>query len=189
MLQLWNYISSIGLDAQADENLQKRIVLSNRTNLLAAIVFLVTGLLYYSFEDYRTAYFVESLILFNVLAYYFQYKRQYIWSLSVFLFASYLSIFYFDSYAGISAGAALYFIPIVLSLFFLFDLKTKRKLIFAHICVIVVLYLINFFTHNNLFKSAILTEAMKSNLLIANVIFSLIATAYFLYVLEKQKQT
>jgi hypothetical protein len=187
MIEFWNYISEIGLKSSYEESLKKRVMILNRINILASIVYFIIGIVYFTFGDTKTAIFIEALILFNVLAFFLQASHYYIFSLSFFLISSCLTIFYFDSYAGLASGAYLYYFPVTVSLFFLFDLKNEKAALFLHIVFVLGLFLINYFTDHRLFKSEILTSSMQHNLLISNALLSSISVIYFFYLAIKPK--
>lgn len=188
MIEIWNYISNIGLQPSYNEDLKKRIILQNRFNVLACIVYFVIGIVYFSFQDNKTAFFIESLILLNVVSFYAQKKYAHTFSLSLFLISGYLSIFYFDSYAGLDSGAFLYYPAVAISLLFLFDIKGDKKVIIGHFLAIILLILIHQYTDRNLFKSEIMTAVMKSRLFTANLILSSVSVCYFAYLAIKSEK-
>jgi hypothetical protein len=186
-INFWNQISAIGLKIDNNEELNKKITLLNRINVMACIVYLVIGLIYFTFNDNFTALFIGLLFILNIVAFYLQSKHYSTASLSLVMISSYLSIFYFDSYSGFDSGAFLYFVPIVMSLLFLFNIKTDRNVLFAHLLLISALFFTNIITGHELFKSDIMTNTMRSNLLIANITMSLLSVIYFLYLLSLKK--
>jgi hypothetical protein len=186
-INFWNQISAIGLKIDNNEELNKRITLLNRINIMACVVYFVIGLIYFTFNDNFTALFIGLLFILNIVAFYLQSKHHSAASLSMVMISSYLSIFYFDSYAGFDSGAFLYFVPIVMSLLFLFDIKTDKNILIAHFLLISALFFINLMTGHELFKSDIMTKIMRSNLLIANITMSLLSVFYFLYLLRLKK--
>ena len=187
MNNVWNYISNIGVKVEYNVDFQKRLILQNRTTVLACIVYLVMGIIYFVFNDLKTAIFIESLIFINILSFCLQRKHFHKFSLSFFLISSYLSIFYFDSYAGLKSGAFLYYVPVIMSLFFLFDIKKDKTVIALHILLIIVLFFIHQMTERTLFQSDIVTDVMRSRLYIANITLSLISLLYFIFLGIKNK--
>jgi hypothetical protein len=184
----WSFISNIGLQESYDGDLKKRIVLHNNINALACVVYFTIGIIYFAFQDNTTAIFIESLIGLNILSFYAQKKHYHTFSLSFFLVSGYLSIFYFDSYAGLESGAFLYYLPVLISLFFLFDVKNDKNVIAIHALVIAVLIIVHQFTNRTLFKSDVMTDVMKSRLLMANIILSLVSVIYFVFLALKKNQ-
>jgi uncharacterized membrane protein YecN with MAPEG domain len=187
MLKLWDKISFLGQKADNTETLNARISLSNRINLMASAVYFIIGFIYLVFNDSFTALFISLLFGINLIAFRLQTSGKHSLSLSLVFIASYLSIFYFDSYAGQNYGAFLYYIPIIMSLLFLFDLKTDRTLLIIHIGFILILFLTNLFTGHSLFKSDLMTANMRSVLLYANIVLNLGSVFYFLYLFKSRR--
>jgi hypothetical protein len=187
MKELLNSIAKIGIKSEYDEAFQKRLQLQNISNILACLVYLIVGIIYFFFNDYKTAVFILCLAAFNFLSFYFQKKYVHAVALSLFLVSGYLSVFYFDSYAGLHSGAFLYYPAIMLSLFFLFDLQKDKAIIVVHLIAIVVLILIHHFTNRSLFASDVVTNEMRARLLIANTILSTISILYFIALAIKSK--
>ncbi len=187
MNKLWTNISKIGIQLHYDENYKNRLFLINRINVLACIVYFVIGLVYFTFQDYKTAIFIESLILLNVVAFFAQNAHFHRFSLSFFLVSSYLSIFYFDSYAGKDAGAYLYFLTTIMSLFILFDIKKDKFMIIIHLLIIILLLMLNHHTERTLFKSSIITDLMRSRRYIANIYLNINYVLYFFFIMIKKK--
>jgi hypothetical protein len=188
MLKLWNYLSFLGQKANNTETLNARISLLNRINVMASAVYLIIGFIYLAFNDSFTALFIGLLFIINMIAFGYQKRGQYNFSLSLVFIASYLSIFYFDSYAGQNSGAFLYYIPIIMSLLFLFDTKADRMLLTIHIGFISILFLANLLTGHSLFKSKLMTANMRSVLLYANIVLNLVSVFYFLYLFKSRRR-
>jgi uncharacterized membrane protein YecN with MAPEG domain len=188
MLKLWNDISFLGQKTNNSETLNARIGLSNRINVMASAVYLIIGFIYLAFNDSFTALFIGFLFVLNMIAFGYQKRGKYTFSLSLVFIASYLSIFYFDSYAGQNSGAFLYYIPIIMSLLVLFDMKTDRTFLIIHIGFILILFFTNILTGHSLFKSDIMTANMRSVLLYVNIVLNLVSVFYFLYLFKSRRR-
>jgi hypothetical protein len=179
MAKVLQSIINIGTQAKYDEGFQKRIRITNICNALACIIYLLIGCTYFLFKDYTTSIFIALLAFINLLAFYLQKQYWHTLSLSLFLVSGYLSVFYFDSYAGLKSGAFLYYPAIIISLFYLFDTRKEKSFISLHAITIIGLILIHQFTHRTLFSSPIVTAELQSKLLIANILLSALSIIYF----------
>jgi hypothetical protein len=181
MFKTWNFLSQIGVTHTDSHAAATKVILLNRLNILVSFIYLIIGVMYFVFDDYSTAFYLVGLMVLNAIAFVMHKKQFRLFSQSLFLITSYLSIFYFDSYAGLKAGAWLYYVPIIMSLFFLFDVKNDKPILLFHISIILLLFCVNYFTDYYLFHSEIITTVMKSNLFLANSIFSISSVLFFVY--------
>lgn len=183
--RFWIFLSSIGLKDEYDESLKKRITLINQFTFIALFVYIFSGLNNFTLGDSFSAIIIESFVLICSLGLYFN-KLHYHKLATSFLFITVSSsIFYFDSYSGLNSGTYLYHFPLVLAIAFVFDVKTEKKLMLFYFGLEVVYIAVNVFTKYKLFQSDVLTDDMRYQMFAYNLLLSIAAAGFFIYLSVK----
>lgn len=179
----WNYISSIGIQEEYDDILVKRITLFNQFNVIAIVIFLFSGINNYILGDPYSALLIEGLVVFCLVAFYLNWMHYHRFALSFLFTITSVAIFYFDSYSGVLSGTYLYHFPLIFAIAFIFDMREDRKRMVFHFSVIIGFLIVNNLTHRNLFKSALLTDNMRSEMFVFNILFSASSVGFFVYLM------
>lgn len=188
-LNFWNYISSIGVRSDYDENLVKRIALTNQFCFIALVIFLLSGLNNLSLGDVKSFIIIEGFVLICFIGWYFNRIHLHT-TAAVFLFTFIsIAIFYFDSYSGFLSGTYLYHFPLILSISFLFDYKSEKKIMFFQFGLVLIFLSINVFTRYTLFKSNFIDDEKRYQMFAFNLIFSVLAVGFFIYLNIKSHYT
>lgn len=181
----WSYISSIGIKEQYEEDLIKRIVLTNQFCVIAFIIFFFSGINNLILGDVFSFWLIEGFACFCILSLYIsKIYRHRAAAISLFCFVS-TGVFYFDSYSGKESGAYLFYFPLILAIAFLFDFKTEKRIMMAEFFVILVFITINALTHHAIFENTLITEKMRHQMFVFNVLFSAFAIGFFIYLSVK----
>lgn len=184
-IRFWNFISHIGIKEKYDYGLIKRIMLANQFNLVAIIVFFFSGINNYVLRDTFSALLIWGFMILSMFSFYLN-KKQFHRSAIIFLYTLIsIAIFYFDSYSGLLSGTYLYYFPLVLAIAFLFNVREDKKYMFFHFLLITVFLTINTLTHHRLFKSNFITDDKRYQMFIFNLLFSVFAVGFFIYLTVK----
>lgn len=184
MLQkTWNYISTIGIQAEYDDILVKRIKLTNQFSSISILVFLFSGLNNFYLGDIFSALLIEGLVFVSLIGFYLNKLHYHRFSISFLFTTISLAIFYFDSYSGILSGTYLYHFPLILAIAFIFDMREDKKAMFIHFALIISFLTINVVTNYDLFRSEFLTDEKRSQMFMFNLIFSASAVGFFVYLM------
>jgi len=181
----WSYISSIGIKEQYDEDLIKRIVLTNQFCVISFIIFFFSGINNLILGDVFSFWVIEGFALMcaaGILINRFYFHRAA--ALSLFCFVS-TAIFYFDSYSGQLAGTYLFYFPLILAIAFLYDFKTQKKIMIAEFFVILCFIAINALTHHKLFESSFIVDEKRHQMFVYNILLSSFAVGFFIYLSVK----
>lgn len=181
----WRYISSIGIKEQYEEDLIKRIVLTNQFCVIAFIIFFFSGINNLILGDAFSFWLIEGFATMCILSLYINktYHHRFA-AISLFCFVS-TAIFYFDSYSGKESGAYLFYFPLILAIAFLFDFKTEKKIMIAEFFIILCFIAINVFTHHRLFESPLIDDEKRHQMFTYNIIMSTFAVGFFIYLSVK----
>jgi two-component sensor histidine kinase len=179
----WDSISSIGIREEYDDILVKRITLTNQFSVIATFVFIFSGINNYLLGDLFSALLIESLVLVCMVGFYMN-KRHLHRAAITFLFTTVsAAIFYFDSYSGLLSGTYLYHFPLIFAIAFVFDMREDKKIMLFHFLLIITFLFINVATNYTLFRSAFLTDAMRSQMFMFNLVFSAGTVGFFVYIM------
>ncbi len=179
----WEYISSIGIQPEYDDILVKRITLTNRFTTIAALVFLFSGINNIILGDLFSGLLIEGLVLGAILVFYLNSLGFHRFAISFVFAMSSIAMFYFSSYSGILSGTYLYHFPLILAIAFIFDMREDKKYMLFHFLLLITFLIINVFTHHELFSSRFLTNDMRSQMFMFNLIFSASAVGFFVYIM------
>jgi len=179
----WEYISSIGIQPEYDDILVKRITLTNRFSVIAIVVFLFSGINNLVLGDFFSGLLIEALVIVCLLGFYLNKIGLHRFAISFLFVVVSLAIFYFDSYSGILSGTYLYHFPLILAIAFIFDMREDKKLMLFHISLIILFLTINVVTHHELFRSSFLTDEKRAQMFMFNLIFSVSAVGFFVYIM------
>lgn len=185
--QFWAYLSSIGIKEEYHEGLRTRVTLINQFSFLSIIIYFSSILNNYFISDTR-ALVIDVIIVVFFLFIIFLNKKGF-QQTATFLIISIvsLSVFYFDSYQGIASGNYLYHFPLILAIAFAFDFKTEKKQIIFYYSLIITLLIVNICTDFSLFENKTITAEDKYRLFVTNLILSVFAVAFFIYLTIKNQ--
>lgn len=125
---LWRYISSIGIKESDDDDLAKRIRLTNQFCTISFIIFFFSGINNLLLSDIYSFFLIEGFAIMCLLSLYFN-KSYYHRFSAIFLFNIVsIAVFYFDSYSGQLSGTYLFYFPLILAIAFLFDFKKENRI-------------------------------------------------------------
>jgi two-component sensor histidine kinase len=182
MLQrFWNAISTIGLENQYDDGLKKRVVLGNQFTFIAFLIFVFSMANGFLLKDFKSVYVLAVIAFVTLFSFVFQKKHLHTFANSFVLSVISISVFFFISNLGVNSGAFLFNFPILMSIAFVLDVMKDKLLMVFHFSLIVILYLINVFTHFNLFTSEFVTDEIRSQMFTINFILSFSAVSFFVY--------
>lgn len=181
----WSYISSIGIKEQYEEDLIKRVVLTNQFCVISFLIFFFSGINNLILGDVFSFWLIEGFALMCSLSIFINklYFHQFA-SISLFCFVS-SAIFYFDSYSGKESGAYLFYFPLILAIAFLFDFKTEKKIMVLEFCIILCFIAINLITRHKLFESTFIDSEKRHQMFTYNLLVSAFAVAFFMYLAVK----
>lgn len=179
--KFWNFLSSIGLKDGYSESLKKRITLINQFTFIAIFIFLFSGLNNYLLGDVFSSVIIECFVLICILGLYFNKKHHHRFATSFLFITVSAAIFYFDSYSGLLSGTYLYHFPLILAIAFVFDVKTEKKTMIFYFCLIITFLIINVATKYSLFESDFITDEMRYQMFIFNLLFTALAIGFFIY--------
>ncbi len=173
-------ILSIGTRHVQDTEKKKRLTLLNLFTVLTLSAYLLGVLLVLVLQEYDMAFTLCSFCLLQFGIFYLNSRGWITISIySYFLFIN-LSIFYFDSYTGLASGTYLYYFPIMVAIAILNDQK-KYRLPFVLLQLMTILFfLINQFTHRQLFLSPSLSATHAQYFFFFNSILSMLITSIVL---------
>ena len=181
LMKFWNFISRIGIKDNYDVGLIKRVKLANQFNFVAILVFLFTGINDYLLGDTFSFVLIETFMLISLLSFYLNKKHFHRFAITFLYTVVSIAIFYFDSYSGLLSGTYLYYFPLVLAIAFLFDVREDKKNMFFHFSLIISFLIVNTVTHHRLFKSDFITDEKRYEMFIMNLLFSVSAVGFFMY--------
>ena len=181
LMKFWNIISRIGIKDNYDVGLIKRVKLANQFNFVAILVFLFTGINDYLLGDTFSFVLIETFMLISLLSFYLNKKHFHRFAITFLYTVVSIAIFYFDSYSGLLSGTYLYYFPLVLAIAFLFDVREDKKNMFFHFSLIISFLIVNTVTHHRLFKSDFITDEKRYEMFIMNLLFSVSAVGFFMY--------
>lgn len=179
----WDHISSIGIRDEYDDILVKRITLTNQFSVVAIFVFVFSGINNYVLGDLYSALLIEGLVVVTLIGFYLNNRHLHRVAITFLFSIVSLAIFYFDSYSGLLSGTYLYHFPLIFAIAFVFDMREDRKAMLFHFILIISFLIINVATNYNLFRSAFLTDAMRSQMFMFNLVFSAASTGFFVYIM------
>lgn len=182
-IKTWNYISTIGIKQGYSDVLIKRITFSNQFNVVAIIIFFLSGINNLILGDVFSGILIESMIIGCIIAFYLNKFHFHRFAISFFFTIITTTIFYFDSYSGLLSGTFLYHFPLILGIAFVFDLREDKKVIFCHFALIIVFLCVNAITHYSIFRSNYLTDDKRYQMFIFNLPFSAAAVGFFVYLM------
>lgn len=186
--RFWSFISSIGIKPGYDDKLVKRITLINQYNIIATIIFLLSGINNYILGDTFSFLLIEGFTLLCIAGFVMNYLHMHTFAVSFLFTVISFAIFYFDSYSGILSGTYLYHFPIILAIAFVFDVKKDRLRMLFHFLLILTFIAINLVTHYSLFKSNFLTDDKRYQMFAFNLLFSAATVGFFIYLTVKNSQ-
>lgn len=185
--RFWTYLSSIGVKEEYEEVLRTRVTLVNQFSFLSLFIYCISLINNYVISDY-TALVIDTLIVVFFIFIVLLNKKGFHQIASFFIVTVIsFSIFYFDSYQGIDSGNYLYHFPLILAIAFAFDFKSEKKLIFFYYGLIMTLLMINLYTEFSLFENKNITEEDKYHLFVMNIILSVLALVFFIYLTVKNQ--
>ena len=185
----WEYISSIGIQPEYDDVLVKRITLTNRFTTIAALVFLFSGINNIVLGDLFSGLLIEGLVVVCFVVFYLNSLQFHRIAISFVFAISSIAMFYFSSYSGILSGTYLYHFPLILAIAFIFDMREDKKYMLLHFLLLITLLVINVLTNHDLFRSAFLTDAMRAQMFMFNLVFSAAAVGFFVYIMIQNNLT
>ncbi|MBL7937636.1 MAG: sensor histidine kinase [Bacteroidia bacterium] len=183
--KVWNYISSIGVKDEYDDILVKRITLTNQFSSIALIVFLLSGINNFVLGDVFSAILIEGMVVASLFGFYLNKIHYHRLSISFLFSIVSVAIFYFDSYSGILSGTYLYHFPLILAIAFIFDMREDKMAMLIHFLLIILFLGINIATNHNLFRSEFLTDDNRSQMFVFNLLFSVSAVGFFVYIMVR----
>lgn len=178
-------IINIGVRAHQTDNIKSKIRLSNIFALIASTIFITIGINNVSMGETYSGYFLETLSAFCLITWIINYFGKPKVSTSYLFGLISISIFYFDSYSGISSGTYLYYFPLLLAIANIFDFKTPqdRVIMITHLAFIGVLVFVNLLSGHALFMTKTLTVTQQKSMFIFNMAFSISCLSYFIYMI------
>lgn len=179
----WDYISSIGVRAEYDDILVKRVTLTNQFSVIAIFVFVFSGINNYVLGDLYSALLIEGLVVVTLVGFYMNSKHLHRTAITFLFTTVSIAIFYFDSYSGLLSGTYLYHFPLIFAIAFVFDMREDKKAMLFHFLLIITFLIINVATNYNLFRSAFLTDEMRSQMFMFNLVFSAASVGFFVYIM------
>lgn len=181
----WSYISSIGIKERYEEDLIKRVVLTNQFCVISFFIFFFSGINNLILGDVFSFWLIESFAGFCCVCIYINHRYFHrLSALALFCLVS-SAIFYFDSYSGLLSGTYLFYFPLILAIAFLFDFKTDKKIMLAEFFLILCFIIINFLTNHKLFESHYINDEKRQQMFIYNLLASAFAVAFFIYLSVK----
>lgn len=184
-LKYWSLVSRIGVKEEYEDSLTKRITLINQFSLVALLVFLFSGINNFSLGDTFSGLLLEGFVLVTLFGLYMNSMHYHGFAISFLFITINIAVFYFNSYSGVLSGTYLYYFPLILAIAFAFNIKKDKALVLIHLGMIVLLILVNLFTHYRLFTSQFITDEKRYQMFIFNLAFSCLAVAYFIYLTIK----
>lgn len=184
-LKYWSLVSRIGVKEEYEDSLTKRITLTNQFSLVALLIFLFSGINNFSLGDTFSGLLLEGFVLVTLFGLYMNSRYYHGFAISFLFIVINLAVFYFNSYSGVLSGTYLYYFPLILAIAFAFDIKKDKALVLIHLGMIVLLILVNLFTHYHLFTSQFITDEERYQMFIFNLAFSCLAVAFFIYLTIK----
>lgn len=184
----WRFITRIGVVDGYDDNLIKRIELTNQFSIVAMIVFFFSGINNYFLKDYFSAALIETFVLICLLAFYFNHKGYHTFAISYIFTMISLAIFYFDSYSGVLSGTYLYYFPLVFAIGFIFDFQENRIAIRLHYLLVIFFSMFNVITKHELFRSDFINDDIRAQMFIFNLLFSILSVGFFIYLTNQNNK-
>ena len=184
-LKYWSLVSRIGVQKDYEDSLTKRITLTNQFSLVALLIFLLSGINNFSLGDTFSGLLLEGFVLVTLFGLYMNSRHYHGFAISFLFITINLAVFYFNSYSGVLSGTYLYYFPLILAIAFAFDIKKDKGLVLVHLGMIVLLILVNLFTHYDLFTSQFINDGERYQMFIFNLAFSCLAVAFFIYLTIK----
>ncbi len=176
----WNYITETGLRPDYDDQLARRIRLTNQFGFIAFFIFSLSGINYFLIGDILSGSITEFFAILCLAVFPLNKKEFHKFATSFTLISCGTALFYFDSYSGLASGTYLFHFPLVFAISFVFGYKEKKAMLFHFIFPILLLG-INFGTNRELFASTFLTKELQESLFIVNLFLSIIAISLFMY--------
>lgn len=180
-LKYWRYVSTIGIKDGYDDNLIKRIKLTNQFSAIAVIIFLLSGINNFSLGDTFSGVLLEGFVLICVFGLYLNSLNYHRFAVAFLFMIINIAVFYFNSYSGILSGTYLYYFPLILAIAFIFNIKEDKKMMLFQLAFILALIVINVFTHYRLFTSNFITDDKRYQMFMFNLLFSCCAVGFFIY--------
>ncbi len=184
-LPYWDRISQTGIRNNYPDTLVKRIILTNQFSAIALTIFFFSGLNNIVLGDVFSGLLLEAFMLICVAGLLINRMGHHTFAVSFLFFTVNAAIFYFNSYSGLMSGTYLYYFPLILAIAFLFDVRTEKKTIIAHLAFILTLILANLLTDFSLFKSDLIKDEQRYQMFMVNLIFSCLAVGFFMYITIK----
>jgi two-component sensor histidine kinase len=187
--KVWIYISSVGIQAEYDDILVKRITLTNQFSVISILIFLFSGINNYVLGDTFSAVLIETLVLVCLMGFYLNKLHFHRFAISFLFTTVSVAVFYFDSYSGILSGTYLYHFPLILAIAFIFDMREDKKTMIFHFALVITFLLINVLTNYDLFRSAFIDDQKRYQMFMFNLIFSASAVGFFVYLMAQNNIT
>lgn len=182
---LWRYISSIGIKESDDDDLAKRIRLTNQFCTISFIIFFFSGINNLLLSDIYSFFLIEGFAIMCLLSLYFN-KSYYHRFSAIFLFNIVsIAVFYFDSYSGQLSGTYLFYFPLTLAIAFLFDFKKENRIMIIQFLIILIYMGVNALTHHKLFESEFIDDQKRHQMFVYNLLLSALAVGFFIFLTVK----
>lgn len=141
------------------------ILLLNRYLILLSLLYFFHAIFEFVFIDLTTAIitFAFSILIFSIL---FSKNKTNKIAITTFEIVMSIIINISTSIYGYKSGVILYYIPLLLSFPFVFNLKKDKKYMIIVMAFIVLEFIISFFTNNSLFTNTTIDDTIRKKILI-----------------------
>ena len=179
-MALGSFISEMGIHADFDDKLVKRIRLTNQFGFVGFLIFFFSGSSYFYIGDNLSGFITYFFAILCLAVFPLNKNGFHKFATSFTLISSGTALFYFDSYSGLASGTYLFHFPLAFAISFVFDYKEKKTMV-VHYILPIILLAINFATNRELFASTFITKEQQEILFIVNLFLCIISISLFMY--------